>query len=310
LASCGDIKIWVDLLLCFSYLVFIGGLRIMNVGSTDLNIAQQVEEVLTRKQAEKEQEELKQQLSASLDEAQATVEELTTALTTKDAELSQVKADTDQSITFKDSQIALYQLRVQQLEKDLSDASTAKASVEEVINSLKSIAKMGTRIKALTDKGVARKGEAFDKQKIKIASLSDEDFVTYIEEMVSMKEEFAVSSTPPAPAAESEPASAVAEVTLTPEEIERFAKVLGCDASDGSCLDLIKKVSKEVQAYDKSKEGASTEITATQVPPPPKLDPKSQVIASLNLETQPSKSLVETYLKLGEAMAKRNRAEK
>lgn len=277
----------------------------MNVVSPNTDIAQQVEEVLTRKQAEKEQAELKQQLEASLDEAQSTIEELTALVTSKDAELVSVKAEIEKGSKEIKDQIELYKVRIQQLEKEVSDVSAVKATVEEQINSLKSIARMDSRIKIISDKGISRKGEAFDSQKIKIASLSDEEFTAYVDEMVALKTEFATVSVVPT------------EIMLTKEEIEKFAKVLGCDAGDEKCDSLIKKVAKEVQSYNKVRESSAGSDgiidTPVQVPPPPKLDPKSQVIASLNLETQPSESLIETYEKLGKAMAskaKRNQAVK
>jgi hypothetical protein len=257
-----------------------------------------VEDVLSAK----EKAEADAQLKVSVQEAEQTILALTDSLETASKEVETVKASNAVTIEQKEKEIALYQLKVGQLEGNISEMSTSKAELQKSLDYLKSIAEMDKRLASLGDKGVIMKGEALEKQKIKVASLSDEDFESYVSDLITIKSEFSS----PAP----EPVVEVASTTieLTEEEIDQFAKIVGCDKADSKCVETIKDVAKRVKAYNDTKAPApvTTEVAAI-VAPPAKLDPRAQVMASLNLETRPSEDIIARYQKLGEALAnKRN----
>lgn len=267
---------------------------------TDVNvdIKKAVEEVLSSK----EKAAFEEQIKASLEEAEATIKSLTASLSEKSEELAKAIAAQSDDVSTKEKAVSLYQLRIGQLEKELTDMSSSNASMQKSLDYLKSIADMNRRVKVLEDKGIMLKAEAFENQKIKVASLSDTDFESYVTELVTLKTEFA---------AVVPTATASAEITtieLTDEEIDQFAKIVGCDKTDSKCVETVKEVAARVKAYNDSKAPAADTAAsvAVQTPPPAKLDPKAQVMASLNLEVRPDSDMISKYAKLGEALAKRN----
>lgn len=237
----------------------------------DKELKDQVKQLVDSMFGEKEEANIRKRTEEELEKAASTISDLTTELESKNSEFEDME-----------EKIATSVARVSGLESELeaarSETEVALAKVAELETMLEGMMKdraAEKRMAELEDAGVARSDR--DAQITKIREMSNEDFASYRDELVSIRESVV---------AELEKARQAADAQA---EAERVAKAAAA-SSEQSGSEELEEVSEEAEE--------SEEAT-----PPAKITPGQAAMAALNMEYIPSDDLVKKYTKLGEALA-------
>lgn len=219
--------------------------------------------------SEKEEAAMKQKTEEALQTSANIIDELTVALEEKSTALV-AKDETAVNLN-KTVEELKSGLEAAKLEK--SAAETKLADVEAKLEKMIKDKAAEIRMAELEVAGVIRKDK--EAQSVKVREMSDEEFASYRDELVSVRE--AVLAEMAASKKEAEDKAAEAAAAKIKEEEEKKAAAAAADSG----------TSKD----DKSN------------PPPANIDSGKALAAALNLETFPSDDVKAKYDKLGHAMA-------
>jgi DNA repair exonuclease SbcCD ATPase subunit len=275
----------------------------------DETLKAQVAEVVKNLFNEKEEAKIRELTEAELQKAAASISELTTALEEKNTEM----AEMEEKATEADATIQELTSKLEAAEKELETANTKLGETEQALEDMKKDRAAELRMAELEDAGVARSDK--DSQTAKVREMTDEDFASYKDELVSIREavvaELAASKAEADAKAEEEAAKKAAD-----EEAKNGKKPMKDEEEDEE--EMKKKKGKEKSSDDSEEETASEEETEEaseeneetaseedETTTPAEVTPGMQAMASLNMEYIPSESLTAKYRKMGEAMAKR-----
>jgi len=233
-----------------------------------------VEKLLKAKEDTEMRKEIEEALSKSTsrineltEEAQskdATIEELNTKISDLQQELSAANEEKEGIISEKTQ---LEEAKTS-LESEKEDLSTKLEEATNELTEMKKASLMATRMEELEKAGVASKSDkGKETQAAKISDMSDEEFASYKEELVSVREDI------------------LAELKAKES------------SSDDEGEDKTEEKATVEEDKDLEKEIASSKSTA--------VNPTYAASAALNLEVVPSKDVMEKYSKLGKAMAAR-----
>jgi len=228
----------------------------------DEKLYEDIKSVVAKIFSEKEESEKVAQTEEALREAADTIAELTTTLETRNEELSsseeKAKELEEQALTLEN-----------ELEAARKEAEELKTKLEETEASLETIKKdrlAETRIVELEKAGV--KAADVESQTAKVREMSDEEFASYMSELVSIRE------------------SVLAELEKNKEE----------EAAEENS-------EKEENASEEENSGEETASDKNDETPPANIDPGRSVSAALNFEHRPSKDMMAKYAELGKALA-------
>lgn len=229
------------------------------------NLKKDIAAVVAEIFSQKKESEVRKQTEEALQTSATTIDELTTALETKNTELE-----------VSSTKVSSLEEAQADLEQKLEAAGEEKASVEtkleEATQELEAIAKESTtkaRMTELESAGVVRKDS--EAQAAKVGDMSDEDFTSYKEELEAVKASIVESM------------EKAAEEAKTAEEASKEESVSSEEASE-------------------EEEAASEEDTVT---PPAEVNPAIAAAAAMNLEVASvSDDLAVKYADLGKALAK------
>ena len=217
--------------------------------------------------SEKEEAVMKQKTEEVLQTSAITIDELTTALEEKSAEMT----ISEEKVVGLDKEVTELKTELEAAKSETETATKKLVSVEAEVEKMYKDKAMEVRMAELETAGVVRKDK--DSQSDKVREMSDEEFAAYKEELSSVRE---------AVLAEIEEAKKTAE-----EKAAAEAKT-------------------EEKGKDQSKEKSSGEEETSskeEGTPPANIDPAKAVSAAMNLEVFPSDDMVSKYDKLGKAMA-------
>lgn len=223
--------------------------------------------------SEKEEAAQKQRTEEALQTSANTIDELTTALEEKSSEL----------VTSEES-ISELTKTVEDLRAELEAAKAETASVNDKLTSVEAEMEkmlkdkaMEVRMVDLEKAGVIRKDR--EAQAEKVREMSEEAFVTYKEELVSVRE------------------AVMAELATAKQEAEEKAE------ADKIAAEAAAKEAEEKAAAEKAAaEAAAADDAGDNGTPPVNVDPAQAAQAALNLELS-SNDIKDKYAKLGQAMA-------
>lgn len=235
---------------------------------------------------EKEEANVRKNIEDALEQATNTIDQLTTELEGKNTELSTISETASE-----------YESKVEELTTELEAArEELKSKDEELASTNQKLEDMlkdraaELRMAELEDAGVVNSDR--EAQTAKVREMSDEDFASYRDELVSIRK---------AVLAELEKAREKAEADAKAEEEAKKAEEKAKEDK-----------AKETTAADEAdKETASEEGTETasedeeESTAPANITPGQAAMASLNMEYIPKADVVEKYRNLGAAMAKR-----
>jgi colicin import membrane protein len=250
----------------------------------------QVSKVVADLFNQKEDAEIRRRTEIELQKAAASISELTNALEAKNVEVSEY----EEKATETAGLIKKLESELEAAKKELDTANTKLGETEKAFNEMKKDRATEIRMKEIEDAGVARSDR--DAQIGKVREMSDEEFASYKEELISIRE---------AVLAELEKAREKAEVDA--KATEEAAKKAEEEAAKKAELDKMKKDGEEDEEdkmkKNKKAEKASGEVEEPVVPA--RITPGQAAMASLNMEFVPSKDLMTKYSEMGKAMAER-----
>ncbi len=219
--------------------------------------------------AGKKEEDMRKRTEVALEESASAIESLTSDLESERVKIKELKdllsASEEAKKTLEDDKseaasevekvTSAHTKEVEELKKEVEEKTTE-------LDGIKKDAVAASRIDELTSAGVAR--DEKEDQAAKVREMSDEEFVSYRDELVSVR------------------ASILAELDVKKNDTK------------------VSVVDKEEKADDK---GKGSEEKTEIVTPPVNIDPGTSVAAALNMEIYPSDDLVAKYTEMGKAMA-------
>ena len=213
--------------------------------------------------SEKEEVDMKKRTEEALQTSASTIDELTTALEGKSAEMTA----SEEKVVELDKAVAELKTKLEAAKSDTETATEKLVSAAAEVEKMHKDKAMEVRMAELETAGVVRKDK--DTQSDKVREMSDDEFAAYKEELVSVRESVLAE---------------IAEAKKTAEEKEAVEKAAADKAKEGAS----------------DEEVASSEEEGT---PPANIDTAQAVSAAMNLEVFPSDDMVSKYDKLGKAMA-------
>lgn len=268
-------------------------------------LKKQVAELVDSLFNEKEEAEIRKNTEHELEKAASTISDLTSALEEKNTEVAEVEDKLSQS----EARVTELETELEAAKKELETANEKLGESEQALEDIKKDRAAEVRMAELEDAGVARSDK--DNQMAKVREMSDEDFASYKDELVSIRE---------AVVAELEKAKAEADAKAEAEAAEEAKKMKEKkpmddeEDEDMKKKEKMKKGKKKENCSDESDESASEESeeaseeeTATEEEDettiPAQITPGQAAMASLNMEYIPSEDLMAKYANLGKAMA-------
>jgi len=231
---------------------------------------EEVKSVVAQIFSEKEEAEKVRQTEDALQKSATTIEELTTALEASNEEVSELQ----EKLTASEAKANELQTGLEAAQEELKLANDKVSEIEASLEEIKKDRAAEIRMSELEAAGVSRKDH--EAQSAKVREMSDEEFASYKEELVSVRE------------------SVIAELEATKAKEEE-------DASK-----TVTKVDEKDKASEKEEVIDNVSVSGEEdagVTPPANIDPGSAISAAMNLEVIPSKDIVTRYAKLGTAMA-------
>lgn len=250
----------------------------------DKDLKTQVVKIVDGLLSDKEEAEIRKRTEIALKESADTITNLTTALEEKNTEVSEFES----KLADKETVIQTLKLELEAARKELEVSNTNLTESKNELEKFMKDRAAEKRMAELIDAGVARSDK--ENQMNKVRDLSDEDFASYKEELVSLRE---------AVKAELEKARLEAEGNAK-AEAEAIAKA----AEEKVAKDAAEKAATEKAAADKEAADKIAGQTADTdvIVQPAQITPGQAIMASLNVELVP-KTVSAKYAELGQAMA-------
>lgn len=226
-----------------------------------------IEVMVTEIFSQKEEADKKVRTEEALQKAAATISELTEALEKKNAqegEMASKVAELENSITDLNS-------KLEAAKKETEDSNSKLANAEKTIAEMNKDRATEIRMKDLVDSGIALSNK--EVQTAKVREMTDEEFASYKDELISLRKAIEEELAKTAQAADE-------QAKKEQEEKEKAA------------------------AAAKEEEDKKAADTANAVTPPPEVNKESAAKAALNLEVKKDDILTK-YAEMGKAMAQR-----
>lgn len=231
----------------------------------DEKLKTDVEAVVAKIFSEKEDADIRKQTEVALQEAANTIDELTTSLESSNTEVS----DTSEELSTAKNTIQNLETELEAARIKMEEAKTKADESESALEEIKKDRATEIRVAELEGAGVISDKEV---QSPKVREMSDEEFASYKNELVSIRE------------------AVIAELSKSNEEAVK--------------VPVEKEEKKEVIAEEKiAEEELENAEEEVKVVPPAKVDPGQAVSAALNFEIFPSADMQSKYQSMGKAMA-------
>lgn len=260
----------------------------------DKELEVQVANVVESLFNEKEEAEIRKRTEAELQKAATSISELAKALEVKNGEVS----DYEVKLSESEARITGLMSELEAAKKESETANTKLAETVTILDNIKKDRATEQRMVELETAGVARADK--DSQAKKVREMSEEDFASYKEELVSVRQ------------------TVIAELEKARNKVEAEAKVEE-DAAKKAVVDKKKvdpnmdpdmkdeeevdpKTGKKMMKKKCSVEGSVENEERTA---PAQISMGQVAMASLNMEYLPSEDLKAKYHKMGIEMAKR-----
>lgn len=277
----------------------------------DETLKAQVAEVIKNLFDEKEEAKIREKTEIELQKAATSISELTTALEEKNAEVSEFEEKASESET----KIQELTSELEAAKKELETANEKLGESEQALEDMKKDRAAETRMSELEDAGVARSDK--DSQMAKVREMTDEDFASYKDELVSIREAVVAELKKDREKAEADAKAEEEAAKKAAEEEAKNGKKPMMDEDEeedpkkkkGKKKEKCAEESEEEASEEESKEEAEEKEEASEeekeTTTPAEVTPGMQAMASLNMEYHPTEDVMAKYKKFGEAMAKR-----
>jgi chromosome segregation ATPase len=232
-----------------------------------------IEAVVASIWSEKEEVEVRKKTEEALQKSADTITELTVSLEDKEVEFT----DLTEKNTANETEIQKLKTELEAAQKKVDESKEALTASEKIIEDMKKDKAAGFRMAELEELKVAHSDK--DIQMAKVRDLSEDDFVAYKDELVSLRK-----------AVENE----LAKTRKTEEELDETKK-------KEEELAEAKKKEEDLLAAKKKEEDLLAQ--AEKETGSDKLGPGHMALAALNLESKVTEEMSEQYQEMGKAMA-------
>jgi chromosome segregation ATPase len=239
----------------------------------DEKLRKDVEAVVATIFSEQEEAEIRKQTEEALGKSATTIEELTTALEAKNSEFEELEAKLSESEDKAKDLTTELEAAQEKIEKATKKSDEAEGALEEI----KKDRATELRMKELEEAGVVSDEET---QSSKVREMSDEDFTSYRDELVSIRE------------------AVIAELSKAAEGETKEEKAAREKQEQEDADKVAADAAAEAAAAEEGGEEGDIQT------PPANIDPGTAISAALNLEVFPPKEMTEKYGEMGKAMAK------
>lgn len=265
----------------------------------DKELKKQVADVVEGLFNKKEEAETRKEVEAELQRSAESISELTTALEGKNAEV----AAFEEVISENKTRVEELESKLEAAETELETANTKLGEAEQALEDMKKDRAAEERMTDLEDAGVARSDR--DSQMSKVREMTEEEFASYKDELVSIREAVVNELEEARKQAE---ADAKAEVEAAKQAAAKEATKTDESASEEESEESASEeegVQNASEKENKEDEESASEEEDEAKTIPAEITPGQAAKASLNLEYKPSKDLVSKYAEMGKAMAAR-----
>lgn len=272
----------------------------------DKDLTKEVTKIVDNLFSDKEEAEIRKRTEVALKESADTIISLTSELESKNTEVVELGS----KLSDKDNEIQVIKSELEAARKELEVANEDLAKSKQELEGIVKDRAAEKRMAELIGAGVASSDK--ENQMNKVRDFSDEEFASYRDELVSLRE---------AVKAELEKARLDADANAKAEAEEAAKKEAKKKADDeemvvdpktgkpvmdpktGKPMMKKKAAAEEITTEDNT-EGAS-DTNGETVTTPVQITPGQAVTASLNAEFKPSESVTAKYNQLGKALADR-----
>jgi colicin import membrane protein len=259
---------------------------------------------------EKEEAEIRKRTEAELQKAASSITELTTALEEKNSEVSA------QEVKLSESEARITELasELEAAKKELEDANTKLAETIITLENINKDRAAEQRMAELESAGVIRSDR--DSQTAKVREMTEEDFASYRDELVSIRQavvaelEKARNDAEADAKAEEEAAKKAADEEEAKKKAADEEMVMDpktgkpvMDPKTGKPM-MKKKAAAEEASEEDNKEEASDNKEEERTTPA-QISMGDVAKASFNLEYLPNEDIVAKYREMGKAMAEK-----
>jgi len=231
---------------------------------SETNLEKDILTIVEKVFSKKEEASQKLAMQEALTESATAIESMTTELETLQSEFEAAKTALKEELATKDTKLSEVTTELEAAQKKAEGLTSELAGVKEEIDNMKKDKVAEARMKALEEAKVIFSTDV-EKQFAKVREMSDEDFVSYRDERVNLRE-------------------AVAKELAEQREVQEAAATVENPVTDVT--------------------GTETAVESdTVVTPPANIGPGQAMAAAMNFETRPSDDMVKKYSELGKAMA-------
>jgi len=254
-------------------------------------LEKQVAKVVADLFNEKEEAEIRRKTEAELQRTATAISDLTSALETKNTEV----ADSAAKLSEGEASIQELTSELEAAKIELETANEKLGKTEKALEDIKKDRAAELRMAELEDAGVARSDR--DSQTEKVREMKEEDFASYKDELVSIREavvaELEKAKTEADAKAEEEAANSAAK-----KEADEKKAALEAAAGAGADADADADTGDAGDSEDASDKDDDLTV-------PAEIPLGQAAMASLNLETVPSDAINAKYAELGQALAEK-----
>ena len=281
------------------------------------NITTIVDEIFKKK----EEAEMKKETEAALNSAAETITQLSESLEAKDEAHQSEVASLQETITSLETQLSEIDDDKKALEDEKAifdeekDKLTKRAeAAEEELDNIKKDQLAASRMEVLKSDGIASTNS--EAQQAKVREMSEEDFASYKDELVSVREFVVKELEGHSDGNKDLEATKAAEAKKLKKEAEKKKEVLaarlgelkeaGAEITDEDEIAKIQDMDDEVFASYKDEVVAALDSSSDDA----SIDPMKAIAAALNMEVTPNEDILQKYRELGTQMAENIKSRK
>lgn len=242
---------------------------------------------------EKEEAEIRKRTEAELQRAAEAVSGLTSSLEEKNTEV----AEYEEKLSDAEARIAELESELEAARKEVETANTKLGETEKALEDMRKDRAAENRMAELEDAGVARSDR--DSQVSKVREMTDDEFASYKDELVSIREAVLAELNKAREKAEADAKAEEEAAKKAAEEAKKMMKKEDEDEMEDEEDPKMKKGKKKEKCSEESEDASEEKETTV----PAHITPGQAAMASLNMEYIPSEDLMSKYAKIGEAMA-------
>ena len=277
-------------------------------------LAKSIESIVDGIFKKKEEAEMKKETEAALTQAASTITQLTESLEAKETEHQAAVSTLQATIASLETQVNQMADEKKTLEdakagfdKEKEDLVKRAEAAEKELENIKKDQVATARMTSLKTDGVASTN--VESQQAKVREMSDEEFASYKEELVAIKDsiikQLESSANLEDEEAKKAQASADAEAAIKEAELAKVLEVrlstlkeAGAEVTDAAEIEKIKAMDDAAFASFKDELLASQSSDSGDV-----IDPMKAIASALNMEVKPNEDMINKYRALGAALA-------